>query len=104
MTIRASNNGKWRTEEGYTQLKVKAAFFYAENKMVASTNTGWIQTAFDMIMGLFDWMILQKNDTKILGVVCHPGQAARVWADKAYTWRMPWYRRSYKERHQERVH
>ena len=56
----ASDNGRWRTEEGHMRLKVKASFFYADNRMMASTNLGWIQTAFDMLMGLFDQVGLKK--------------------------------------------
>ena len=65
--------------------------------MVASTNPGWIQTAFDTLMGLFDRLGLKKNVRKIVGMVCHPVQAVGVWADKAYTWNMTRAGSSYKE-------
>ena len=77
-TIRASNNGKWRTEEGHTRLKVKELFLYADKRMVASTNLGWIQTAFDILTGLFDRVGLKTNVRKIVGMACHPCQAGRV--------------------------
>ena len=41
-TIMASDNGRWRTEEVHTLLKLKASFFYIYNRMVASTNSWWI--------------------------------------------------------------
>ena len=52
--IRVSNDRQWLTDEGNTRLKMKASFFYADKRMVASTNSGWIQTAFDTLTGLFD--------------------------------------------------
>ena len=39
-TIRASNNRRRRMEEGHTWLKVKSAFFYADDGMVAFANPG----------------------------------------------------------------
>ena len=77
-TIRDSDNGQWRKEEGHTWLKVKALFFYTDNRMVASTNSWWIQTAFGMLMGLFDLVGLGKNVKKTVGMVCHPCQAGGV--------------------------
>ena len=63
----ASDNGRWRTEEGHTRLKVKASFFYSDNRMMASTNLGWIQTAFDMLMGIFHRVRLKKMSRKTFG-------------------------------------
>ena len=34
---------------------------YAGNGVVASTDPGWIQSAFNFMMGLFDQMGLQTN-------------------------------------------
>ena len=36
-------------------------------------------------------------------MICHLCRAARVRADEAYTWKMTWAGRSYKERQQDRV-
>ena len=60
-TIRAYNNIKRRTEGGNTRLKVKAALFYADNMMVSSTNQVWLQTEFNTLTGLFDWVGLNTN-------------------------------------------
>ena len=68
-------------EEGHTWLKVKSSFFYPENRMVASTNLGWIQTDFDMLTGLFDWVGLKTNVKKTVGMVCHPFRASGVRED-----------------------
>ena len=85
-TIRERNDGRRRTEEEHTRLKVKAAFFYADKKMVASINPGWIQTAFYMLTGFSNRVELNTNVKKTVGIVCHPCQAAGVWSEEAYTW------------------
>ena len=64
---------------------MKAEFFYVDNRMVASTDPGWLHTVFDTLAGLLDRVGLKKNVKKILGIVCHPWRVAGVWADKAYT-------------------
>ena len=48
--------------------------------MVASTNPGWLQTAFDTLTGIFDRVGLNKNVQKTVGMVCHP--ARRPWYGK----------------------
>ena len=53
--------------------------------MVASTNLGWLQTAFDKLTGIFDRVGLRTNIRKIVGIVCQPCQADRVRVDEAYT-------------------
>ena len=83
---------------------MKAELFYADDVKVASTNPGWIQTAFNTLMGIFDWVGLQTNTRKTVGMVCRPYQAAGLWVDKSYTRRMTGKGRSYQDRQWERVH
>ena len=71
--------------------------------MVASTNTGWIQTAFDTLMGLFNWVGLRTNVQITVGVVCQPCRAVEVQADEAYKIRMTGEGQRYQERQQERI-
>ena len=40
---------------------VQAELFYADDRMVDSTNPVWFQTAFDMLTELFDWVGLKTN-------------------------------------------
>ena len=54
----------------------QAAFFYADNGMVASLDPAWLQGAFNALVGLFDRVGLQKNFGKTVGMVCHTCQAA----------------------------
>ena len=74
-----------RAEDGYASLTLKVAFFYEEYGMVASTEPGWIQLAFDMLTGLFERVGLRTNIRKTVGMVCKTFQAAGVQANKAYT-------------------
>ena len=76
-TIRTSNNIRRQMEEEHTQLKVKEAFLYADNGILASTNLGWIQTMFDILTGLFDRVGLKTNFKRTVGMVCHICQAIR---------------------------
>ena len=62
-------------------MMVKAVLFYSDDGMVASTDPGWIQSAFNNLMGLFDRVGLQTNVRKTVGVVCRPCREFRVRAD-----------------------
>ena len=64
---------------------------------------GWIQSAFDTLMGLFDQVGLRINIHKTVGMVCRPFRTSGVRADKAYTRRMEGDGQSFKERQWERV-
>ena len=89
-------------DKGYTRLKVKAAFFCADNGMVASTDPGWLQTAFSMLARLFGRVGMNKNVIKTVGMSCHTFRASGVRAEKTYTHGMLVEGRSYKERQRER--
>ena len=102
-TFRIRDNGRRRIEGGHTWLKVQAAFLYADNGMVDSTNPGWIQTAFDTLTGLFYWVGLNNNVRKTVGVVCHPCRAVGVRAYEAYIRRMTGVGRDSKETQREWV-
>ena len=54
MTIWEQDDGRHQAEEGHTRLTVKAAFFYAYDRLVASTDPGWLQLSFDTLTGIFD--------------------------------------------------
>ena len=47
-----------------------AAYFYAEDFLVASTHLERLQRLFDTLSGLFDRVGLKTNMTKIVGMVC----------------------------------
>ena len=70
-------------------LTVKSAFFNADDGVVASTDPGWIQSAFDLMTGVFDRLGLRTNIHKAVGMVCLPCQASGVRSFEAYNRRMP---------------
>ena len=45
------DDGRQWAEEGHQQLMAKAKNFYANFGVVASTDPGWLQLAFDMLTG-----------------------------------------------------
>ena len=71
--------------------------------MVYSTDPVWLQTAFDTLTVLFDWVGLKNNVRKTVGLVCHPCQAVRIRSDEAYTRKMTGLGRYYKKRQREWV-
>ena len=82
---------------------MKAALFYANNGVVASTDPGWLQSEFDFMMELFDRVGLHTNVRKTVGVVFRNCQVAGVRAEKYYTRRMTGEGSSFKVRQRERV-
>ena len=62
----------------------QAALFYVDNGMVASTDSRWLQGAFNTLVGLFDRVGLKKNIGKKVGMVCHTCQAAGNLSEPTY--------------------
>ena len=82
---------------------VKATFFSADDRLVASTDLGCLYLAFAMLTGLFYWVVLQTNVYNTMGIVLRPCWAAGVREEKAYTWRMKEGRRILNKRQRELV-
>ena len=55
------------------------------SRMVASKYPVWVQSEFETLTGIFDWVGIRTNIHKIVGIVCSPLRDTEVWADKAYT-------------------
>ena len=51
------------------------AFLYANSGLVASTDPGWIQGAFDTLTGLFGNVGLRINVATTVGMLFHPLRA-----------------------------
>ena len=82
----------------------QAALFYADNRMVVSSDPAWLQGAFTALVGLFDRVGLLTNVGKTVSMVCHPSQAgAGNRTEEAYGRRLTGVGRSYAKRHRERV-
>ena len=102
-TIRYQDDRKKWAEKGHQRLTAKSAFFNADHGVVASTDPGWLQSAFDLLTGLFDQVGLRTNISKTVGMVCQPCRVAGVRSDKSYTRMMTREGVSFKERKWERV-
>ena len=66
----AEERGK-RGQEGRHQNSL----FYADDGMIASSDSQWLQGAFSTLIGLFNRVGLQTNVRKTVGMVCLPCQA-----------------------------
>ena len=47
--IRDRNYGRLMTQEGHRGLKSEEVFFYADDRMLASTDLDWPHTMFDTL-------------------------------------------------------
>ena len=88
-----------RGKEGWHQ----AALFYADDGMVASYDSCWIQVAFNTLVDLFDRVGLRNNAGKTVGMVCRPFQAAGNLSEMAYGRRIIGEGPTYRERLKGRV-
>ena len=70
--------------------------------MVVSTNPGWIQTAFNILTGIFDQVGLRKNVRRTVGMVFQLCRAVEVRADEAYKHWMTGEGQGYQEMKRER--
>ena len=48
------------------------ALVYVDNGVVVFSDPQWIQGEFSTLVGLFDWVGLQTNVGKTVGMVCRP--------------------------------
>ena len=78
-------------------------FFYADYGVVASTDPGWLQSALDLLTGLFDQVGLRTDISNTVGMVCQPCRVAGVRSYKAYNPMMTREGMSFKERKWEQV-
>ena len=51
----------------------RLVLFYANDGLLASTNTEWLQMALTCLIGLFERIGLQTNATKMKTMICVPG-------------------------------
>ena len=65
-------------------MQHRAAFFYADDGPVASTDPVWLQGAFDTLTGLFNRVRLQTNVGNTVGVICRPFCTAETQPKAAY--------------------
>ena len=63
--------------EGHAHLTVKLELFYADDRMVVSTDPVWLQSEFDTLTGIFEQVGLRKNIRKIVVMLCRSCQKPR---------------------------
>ena len=102
-TIRDQDDRRKWEEKGHQRLTVKSEFIYSNDRVVTSTDPGWLQSALNFLTGLFDWVGLQTNIRKTVGMVCWPCWEAGVRAYEAYKHRMAGEGRRFKEQQREWV-
>ena len=66
------------------EVRHQSAIFYTDGGMVASSDLGWLQGAFNTLVGLFNRVGLQNNVGKTVGMVCRTCQAAGTQLEAAY--------------------
>ena len=76
----------------------QSALFYADDGMVASSDSRWLQWAFDALVSLFDRVGLRTNVGKTVRMVCRPCQAAGTQLVAAYERKMTGEGPTYRER------
>ena len=101
--IQDRDDRKQWAEEGHQCLTMKAALFYTDDEVVASTDPGWLHSVFGFLTGMFDRVGLQKNFRKTVGMVCRPCPEAGVRSDESYNRRMTGYGINFKEQYREEV-
>ena len=63
----AGGKDEWGREAIY-----RNTIFYADDGLVASTESVWSQGVFDTITGFFDRVRLRNNSRKMVGTICRP--------------------------------
>ena len=80
-----------------------AAYLYADDVLVASTQPERLQRAFDVLTGLFNRVSLQTNMLKTVGMVYHPYHAPGGVSETACAQRVTRKGPTFWERQQMRV-
>ena len=70
------------------QIRTLIAVFHTDNRLIASRNPKTLQTAVDLLIGLFDRVGLQTNNTKTEVMVFVPGKIRTLLSEMAYCARM----------------
>ena len=80
----------------------QSAVFYAENRMVVSSDPAWLQGAFSALVAIFDRVGLRTNVNKTVSMACHPCWAgAGNWNAAGYSRRLTGVGKTFTERQRE---
>ena len=72
---------------GLTTIDLET-YFYANNSLVALTQPERLQREFDVLIGLFDRVVLLKNTAKMTGMVFQPCHTPGGMSEEAYARRV----------------
>ena len=98
----AVTEAKTRGEQG-REGRHQAALFYADDGMIASSDTQWLQWAFTQLVGLFDRVGINMNTGKTVSITCRPCKAAGNRLEEAYGRLMTGEGLTFRERKREMV-
>ena len=79
------------------------ALFYADDGLIASRDSEWLQQSIDVLTDLFARVGLKTNTTKTKAMICTPGYIATQMSDQQYRRRMRGTGQTYRERQRRRV-
>ena len=81
----------------------RAAFFYADDGLVASPDKQWLQQAFEVLSDLFARMGLKTNTEKTKVMICTPGYIRTYYSTHAYKRKVEDQGDTYRERKRRRT-
>ena len=83
VTVGVGGKDSWGRE-----VEHHAAFFCADDGLIASTDPVWLQVVSDTLTGLFYKVGLRKKVGKAFGVIYRSFCAAGTQLDASYEWRV----------------
>ena len=98
------------SDEGYgafeglgDRIRKLQALFYADDGLLASRSSEFLQRAFDCLIGLFERVGLKTNTSKTKAMTCFPGHISGSMSSRAYKRRMQGEGESPRARKRRRV-
>ena len=101
--FRTLADGSERTTGFGVSVKERLCAFYADDGLLAARDATWLQSAFDVLVGLFERVGLQTNTLKTKTMTCLPGYISGSLSDAAYKRRMTGEGDSYRARKRARI-
>ena len=78
--------------------------FYADDRMVVSSDPAWLQSAFSALVAIFDRVGLRTNVNKTFSMACHPCRAGSGNRTAAgYSRRLTGVGKTFTERQRKRL-
>ena len=84
-------------------IRYMAAYFYADDGIIASNQPERLHRVFDILTGLFDWVGLRMNTRKTTIMACHPCHAPGRMLVEPYERRAAGIKTSFQDIQRRRV-